>query len=63
MTARIVLHGTQVTEIIYTEARQADVPTAMVANARIKADLGWMPKVRFKDGLAEIIAAHRAPAR
>jgi UDP-glucose 4-epimerase len=55
------------TTIIYTEARQSDVPTAMVANDRIKAELGWMPAIKFKDGLAEIIAAHRAgeqaPAR
>ena len=54
------------TEIVYIEARQADVPTAMVANARIKTELGWIPQIRFKDGLAEIIATHRAenaPAR
>jgi nucleoside-diphosphate-sugar epimerase len=55
------------TKIVYTEARQADVPTAMVANDRIKAELGWRPAIRFSDGLAEIIAAHRAaeqaPAR
>ena len=48
------------TKIVYTEARQADVPTAMVANERIKAELGWRPEIRFKDGLAEIVAAHRA---
>lgn len=47
-------------EIIYSEARQAEVPTAIVANDRIKAELGWNPMVRFKDGLDEIIAAHRA---
>jgi UDP-glucose 4-epimerase len=51
------------TKIVYTEARQADVPTAMVANKRIKAELGWKPTVRFADGLAEIIATHRAADR
>jgi UDP-glucose 4-epimerase len=55
------------TKIVHAEARQADVPTSMVANERIKAELGWKPAIRFKDGLAEIIAAHReaerAPAR
>jgi UDP-glucose 4-epimerase len=51
------------TKIVYTEARRADVPTAMVANALIKAELGWKPEIRFKDGLAEIIAAHRAAER
>lgn len=52
------------TTIVYAQARQADVPTALVANERIKRELGWEPTTRFKDGLAEIIAiAKAAPAR
>jgi UDP-glucose 4-epimerase len=48
------------TKIVYTEARAADVPTALVANDRIKRELGWKPAILFKDGLAEIIEAQRA---
>lgn len=48
------------TNIVYAPARQADVPSAMVANGRIKGELDWAPAVTFEDGLAEIIAAHRA---
>jgi UDP-glucose 4-epimerase len=48
------------TEIIYAEARQADVPTASVSNELLKRDLGWKPEVPFADGLAEIVAARRA---
>jgi UDP-glucose 4-epimerase len=46
------------TEIVYAPARQADVPSAMVSNERIKRELGWAPRVSFRDGLQEIIAAH-----
>jgi UDP-glucose 4-epimerase len=48
------------TKIVYTEARQADVPTATVSNDKIKRELGWKPDVPFADGLAEIIAARHA---
>ena len=48
------------TQIVHTEARQADVPPARVSNDRIKADLGWAPRVRFEEGLAEMIAAATA---
>ncbi len=47
------------TEIVYSEARQADVPTATVSNERIKRDLGWMPQMSFADGLDELIVARR----
>jgi UDP-glucose 4-epimerase len=50
------------TQLTYAPARQADVPTAIVSNARIKHDLGWTPAVQFRDGLAEIIASHRPPS-
>jgi UDP-glucose 4-epimerase len=51
------------TKVVYTEARQADVPTATVSNALIKRELGWKPEVPFADGLAEIVAARRASAK
>lgn len=47
------------TKIVYTEARQADVPTASVSSARIKRDLQWKPEVSFAEGLREIIEARR----
>jgi UDP-glucose 4-epimerase len=51
------------TKIVYTEARQADVPTAIVSNELIKRDLGWKPEVPFADGLAEIVAARRQTSK
>lgn len=51
------------TRILYTEARQADVPTATVSNELIKRELGWKPEVLFADGLAEIVASRRAAQR
>jgi UDP-glucose 4-epimerase len=51
------------TRIVFTEARQADVPTATVSSARITRDLGWRAEVSFEDGLAEIVAARRAAAK
>ena len=47
------------TKIVYTEARQADVPTATVSNELIKRELGWRPEVPFADGLAELVAVRR----
>lgn len=47
------------TKIVYTEARQADVPTATVSNEKIKRELGWKPEVSFAEGLGEIIEARR----
>lgn len=47
------------TDIVYTEARQADVATALVSNEAIKRDLGWSATMPFRDGLGEIIAAQR----
>lgn len=47
------------TSIVYTAARQADVPTAMVSNDLIKRELGWKPEVPFAAGLAEIVATRR----
>jgi UDP-glucose 4-epimerase len=48
------------TKIVYTAARQADVPTATVSNELIKTSLGWRPEVKFTDGLHELINAHRS---
>jgi UDP-glucose 4-epimerase len=47
------------TKIAHTEARQADVPPARVSNELIRAELGWSPRIRFEDGLAELISAAR----
>jgi dTDP-L-rhamnose 4-epimerase len=47
------------TKIVYTEARQADVPTARVSNELIKRELGWRPETPFANGLAEIVTARR----
>jgi UDP-glucose 4-epimerase len=46
------------TELTFAPARKADVPSATVSNAKIKTALGWMPKVRFADGLEELISSH-----
>ena len=48
------------TKVIYAPARQGDVPMALVSNALIKRELGWRPEIRLRDGLTEMIAAHRA---
>jgi UDP-glucose 4-epimerase len=47
-------------QISYAPGRQADVPSAKVSSALIRNELGWRPAVQFRDGLAEMIAAHRA---
>jgi UDP-glucose 4-epimerase len=47
------------TRIENAPARQADVPSALVSNKLIEAELGWRPQVRFSDGLDELIAAQR----
>lgn len=51
------------TRVVYTEARQADVPTANVSSELIKRELGWQPAVAFSAGLAEIVADRRAAQR
>lgn len=48
------------TQVVYTEARVADVPTAEVSNALIGRELGWRPEVSFERGLSEIVEARRA---
>jgi UDP-glucose 4-epimerase len=48
------------TKIEYAPARQADVPSATVSNDRIKRELGWQPRITFRDGLGDMIAAHRS---
>ena len=48
------------TAIAYAPARQADVPTARVSNDLIERELGWRAETTLRDGLAEIVAAHRA---
>lgn len=47
------------TKLELAPGRQADVPSATISNAKIRAELGWSPRTNFADGLAEIIASHR----
>jgi UDP-glucose 4-epimerase len=51
------------TSIRFAEAREGDVPTAAVSNNAIKSELGWQPRVTFRDGLAALIAWHRKESR
>lgn len=44
------------TKMTHGEARPGDVPSALVANAKAKAELGWTPAVDFEDGLRELVA-------
>lgn len=39
-------------EVVHTEARAGDVPSARVSSELIQGVLGWKPTVSFKDGLA-----------
>lgn len=48
------------TELTFAPSRKSDVPSAVISNAKIRAELGWEPKVSFTDGLEELIASHRA---
>lgn len=54
------------TEVTYGPPRPGDVPSATVSNERARRDLEWAPKVRFEEGLREIVeevrAAQVAPA-
>jgi len=47
------------TELAFAPGRKADVPSALVSNAKIRRVLGWEPKIAFADGLEELIASHR----
>ena len=48
------------TRIEHVAARKADVPPALVSSALITSELGWRPKVPFREGLDELIEAQRA---
>jgi UDP-glucose 4-epimerase len=48
------------TKLTYGEARPGDVPSALVSNAKAKAELGWAPAVDFEDGLRELVDEARA---
>lgn len=42
-------------EIIYTEGRKGDFKGKDISNKAAKADLGWEPKISFKEGLGRYI--------
>lgn len=48
------------TELTYGDPRPGDVPSARVSNERAKKELGWSPKVSFKEGVEEIVAEQRS---
>lgn len=48
------------TELAYGEPRPGDVPSARVANAKAKRELGWAPRMAFARGVEEIVAEQRA---
>jgi UDP-glucose 4-epimerase len=48
------------TELTYGEPRPGDVPSARVANAKAKRDLGWAPRMAFERGVEEIVAEQKA---
>jgi UDP-glucose 4-epimerase len=50
------------TTIEFAPARRADVPSALVTSVRIHRELGWRPRVRFADGLHQLIAVERGAA-
>src|SRR5438552_1994257 len=43
------------TKIEFAPARKAEVPSALVSNARARAKLNWIPKVSFEEGLRELV--------
>jgi UDP-glucose 4-epimerase len=49
-------------EIQYGPPRPGDVPSATVSSARARAHLDWSPRVRFEDGLGELVDEARATA-
>jgi UDP-glucose 4-epimerase len=60
------VRGIAPTEVTYGPPRPGDVPSATVSNERARRDLEWAPKVRFEEGLREIVdevrTAQAAPA-
>ena len=42
----------------FAPARKGDVPSARVTAARIERELGWRAEIRFRDGLADLIASY-----
>jgi len=48
------------TSLDFAPAREAEVPSASVSNAKAKRELGWQPQVPFGDGLRELVAAERS---
>lgn len=51
------------TEIVYEPARLGDVPPARVSAGRAHRVLGWVPEIRFRDGLVALIAWHQEEER
>lgn len=46
------------TEIVFTEARAGDVPSARVSSQKAEEELGWTCQVSFQEGLSELLHAH-----
>lgn len=42
-------------QIVYTEGRKGDFAGKDISNAKAKAELGWMPKTSFKEGMKRYI--------
>jgi nucleoside-diphosphate-sugar epimerase len=41
-------------------ARESDISPARVSSAKARAMLGWEPRVRFSEGLHDLIEYHRS---
>jgi UDP-glucose 4-epimerase len=50
-------------KLIWKDARALDVPVSIVANARAREVLGWLPKTALDEGLEKTIAWWRSGAR
>ncbi len=48
------------TQVVFKDPRPGDVPPAVVDSRRAEKDLGWHPKVPFKQGLEEFIDGYLA---
>lgn len=43
------------TEVIYEEARKGDITPSEISSLKAEKELGWVPKVKFSNGLKELI--------
>jgi UDP-glucose 4-epimerase len=43
------------TKIEFAPARKAEIPSALVSNARARKELQWIPSVTFEDGMRELV--------